>query len=323
MSPFAITSVRSGPQFGVHTPLQHTSMTDLRRLWQHAEAATLPNGEAAFDWISVWDHFAALDGSADNLEAVTAHAALAAITRRVRCACLVYSVGLRSALQLAAAIATIDHLSEGRAVAGLGAGYLEHDHRMTGGVVPPPGERARHLVEAAHAVRALLDGDEVTVDGHHVRLDRARCAPRPVQAHVPIVVGGGGERVTIPLAATMADAWNIPMASPEVAAHKVAVLRDHEARVGRATGSVAATVNIGLCFDPAQLPERFGARWEALRPAVCTGSTDAVVDLIGRYADAGVDRLMLSLRAPYDRACLDDLDRFSGEVLPQIVGGRA
>lgn len=326
MSPTSITSARSGAanprsglRFGVHTPLQHASTAALQHLWQHAESATVDGVTPAYDWISVWDHLAALDGSTDNLEAVAAHAALAATTSRVQCACLVYSVGLRSPLHLASAIATIDHLGDGRAVLGLGAGYLELDHRMRGEDVPPPAERAQHLVEAAHAIRALLDGEEVTVDGRHVRLDRARCAPVPQQAHLPIVIGGGGEQVTIPLAARMADGWNIPMAAPDVAAHKIALLRGHEARAGRPAGSVAATVNIGVCFDASQLPYRFGPRWEALRAAVCTGSTDEAVDLVGRYRAAGVDRLMLSLRAPYDQACLDDLDRFTAEVLPQVT----
>ena len=317
MSPSAITSEPIGTRFGVHTPLQHTSMAELTALWRHVEAS------GDYDWVSIWDHFAALDGSASNLEAVAAHAVLAATTERVQCACLVYSVGLRSPLQLASAIATIDHASNGRAVLGLGAGYLEHDHRMVGEVVPPAARRAGRLIEAVHAIRALLDGEEVTVHGRHVRLDAARCAPIAVQSHLPIVVGGGGERVTIPLAARVADGWNIPMAAPEVAAHKIALLRDHEARAGRPMGSVVASVNIGLCFDEELLPLRFGERWEALRPAVCTGSTEQVIDLVGRYVDAGVDRVILSLRAPYDAGCIDDLDRFTTEVLPQISGGRA
>ena len=292
-------------------------MAELTALWRHIEAC------GSYDWVSVWDHYAALDGSARNLEAVAAHATLAAVTERVQCACLVYSVGLRSPLQLASAIATIDQVSNGRAVLGLGAGYLERDHRMGGESVPPPALRAARLVEAVHAIRDLLDGEQVTVHGHHVRLEQARCAPAPVQSRLPIVVGGGGEQVTIPLAARVANGWNIPMAAPAVAARKITLLRDHEARAGRPAGTVVAAGNNGLCFDEEQLPQRFGERWESLRPAVCTGSNEQAIDLVGQYLAAGVDRLILSLRAPYDAACIDDLDRFTAEVLPQAIGGRA
>lgn len=305
-------------RFGVHTPLQHTDPGALRAVWEHVEDARVPEGTAAFDWISVWDHFGALDGAPANLEAVAMHATLACHTTRVRCACLVYCVGYRSALQLASAIATIDHLSAGRAVLGLGAGYLAAEYRMAGRTMPGAAERAAVLGETADAVRRLLDGEEVTLDGRHVRLEAARCAPAPLQTHLPIVVGGGGERVTVPLAARVADGWNIPMATPTDVARKVAVLREHEARAGRPAGSVETSVNVGLCLDPRRLPERFGARWEALRPAVCTGSTDEVVDLVGRYRDAGVDRIILSLRAPFDAEVLDDLDAFASVVVPEF-----
>jgi alkanesulfonate monooxygenase SsuD/methylene tetrahydromethanopterin reductase-like flavin-dependent oxidoreductase (luciferase family) len=136
-----------------------------------------------------------------------------------------------------------------------------------------------------------------------------------VQRHLPIVVGGGGERSTIPLAARLADGWNVPMATPADAARKIAVLREHEAAAGRPAGAVAATLNVGLCFDEAQLPARFGDRWEVVRPAVLTGTTQQVVDHVASYVAAGADRIVVSVRAPLDGAVADDLARFADDIV--------
>lgn len=298
-------------QLGLHTPLQDTSVADLRALWTTAE-------RFGFDWISVWDHLGSLRGTTHNLEGIAMHAALACCTERVRCACLVYSVGYRSPLVLADAAATIDHLSGGRAVLGIGAGYLAREYEALGAPLPSPGERSRHLSEAARAIRALLDGEEVTVNGRHVHLDRARCAPTPIQTHLPLFIGGGGERSTIPLAAAVADGWNVPMTTPDDAARKIALLRACEESAGRPAGSVEASIGIGLCFDETRIPERYGERWQALRPSIASGSTQQVIDLVASYAAAGTDLLVLSVRAPLDNALVEDLERFTADVMPEF-----
>lgn len=299
---------------GVHTPLNDTTVDGLTALWRAVDA------DVTFDWLSVWDHLGSLDGRPTNLEAVAAHTTLAAATRRVICGSLVYCVGYRPLLVLADAIATIDHVSGGRAALGIGAGYLAGEYAAQGRALPAPGERIAHLAEAVGALRRLFDGETVTTAGTHVVLERAQCSPPPVQAHLPIIIGGGGERRTIPLAATVADGWNVPMVSAVDLARKVRILREHEAAAGRPVGAVEASASIGLCFDERQLATRFGARVDALRPAICTGSTQQVVDTVAAYAATGVDRLVLSMRPPYDAAVLDDLARFAAEVAPAIAG---
>src|SRR5687768_971766 len=118
--------------FGVHAGLQNIGTADLRAVWRRVE-------DLGFDWLSVWDHFYAADGTsnAECLEAVATHAALACDTQRVRCGCLVYSVGYRHPAVLANAIATIDHLSGGRADIGIGAGWSEIEYRAYGIPFPP------------------------------------------------------------------------------------------------------------------------------------------------------------------------------------------
>lgn len=316
-SPSTDPAARRPVRLGVHTPLQHTAADALLDLWRRTDTID------AFDWISVWDHLGALDGQPANLEAVAAHAALAVTTSRVQVACLVYSVGYRPPLVLADALATIDHLSAGRAVLGLGAGYLVGEYAAQGRTLPPARDRLDHLAETITAMRALFAGETVTVHGAHVHLDGARCAPAPLRPALPIVVGGGGERRTIPLAARLADGWNVPLSAPDDAARKVALLREHTVAAGRDADAVEASLSVGLCFDESRLAERYGARVEALRPAIATGSTQQVVDTMARFVLTGADRIVLSMRAPYDQAVLEDLLRFVDEVVPALPSARA
>ena len=138
----------------MHAGLQNISVDDLRGVWRRVE-------DSGFDWISVWDHFYAADasGSANCLEAVATHTALALDTQRVTCGSLVYSVGYRHPAVLANAIATIDQLSGGRAVLGLGAGWHRHEYDAYGIPYPSAGVRLRQLDEAIQCIRGLLTED--------------------------------------------------------------------------------------------------------------------------------------------------------------------
>ena len=206
------------PTFGVQTGLQNTSAAELVGLWRRAE-------DAGFDAITVWDHLYSSNlSSYECHEAVAMHTALAAATTRVRCGCLVYCAGYRHPGVLAKAAATIDHLSSGRAEIGLGAGWAEAEYAAFGIRFPPVGERLDLLDEAAAAVRALLHEGKADVAGAHVRLRDARLEPRPVQPHLPIWIGGAGERRTARIAARHGDGWNAPFVAPDVLARKRVVL---------------------------------------------------------------------------------------------------
>lgn len=291
-------------RYGVHTPLQHVGVADLMSVWRAAD-------DLGFGWISVWDHLDALTGDTTNLDAVAMHAALALSTRRARVGCLVYSASYRSAGVLATTAATLDHLSGGRAVMGLGAGYHVAEHERYDIELRPPGARVRHLEETLVAMRALLNGERVDMAGDTVTLRGALARPVPVQARLPLWIGGGGERRTIPLAARLADGWNVPMASLEDFTRKAEVLRHGAADALRDPTTIEASVNLGLCWDESQIPERFGERWPALRPAILSGSTQQVIDTVAAYRDAGADTVILSLRAPFDT---DEIERFATEV---------
>ncbi|HUF85054.1 MAG TPA: TIGR03560 family F420-dependent LLM class oxidoreductase [Acidimicrobiia bacterium] len=295
-------------KFGVHAGLQNTSTGELQQLWRRIEGH-------GFEWISIWDHFYAADatGGAVCLEAVATHAALALSTERVRCGSLVYSVGYRHPAVLANSMATIDHLSGGRVTLGLGAGWHQGEYDAYGMPFPAAGVRLRQLDEAIQCVRGLLTQDVTNFEGDHFRLHDARCEPKPVQDRLPIWIGGGGEKVTLRIAARHADGWNVPFIPPDEYGRKVAVLDAHCEREGRDPGEITRAVNVGLAWREEDLQAQFSGIADFVRPGVLTGSTQEIVDRVAAYGDAGAEWVILAIRAPFD---VDGLDRFAADVLP-------
>ena len=295
-----------GLRYGVHTGLQNTTMDELRSLWSRIEAL-------GFDWISIWDHFYSADFTGSRcLEAVAAHAALACDTSRVRCGSLVYCAGYRHPAVLANAITTIDHLSGGRADIGLGAGWAFNEYEAYGIPFPSTRERLDILEESVQCVRSLLREDVSDFKGEHFTLTDARCDPKPVQAELPIWIGGGGEKRTLRIAAKYADGWNVPFISPDDFGRKRGVLGQHCETVGRDLSTITCAVNVGLAYSDESLREQFGALAEGIRPGVLTGSDDQIVDTIGRYADAGADQINIAMRAPWMK---EDLERLAPLIL--------
>jgi F420-dependent oxidoreductase-like protein len=291
--------------FGVHTGLQNTTMEELVDLWHRIEAA-------GYGWISIWDHFYAADmtGGPHCHEAVAAHAALACETERVRCGSLVYCAGYRHPAVLANAIVTIDHLSGGRADLGLGAGWSQLEYEAYGIPFPSAGERLDILEESAACVKGLLRDESTTFAGKHFHLTDAKCEPKPVQAALPLWIGGGGEKRTLRIAARYADAWNVPFISPEDFAAKRAVLHQRCEEVGRDPSEITCAINTGLAFREEDLEPQFGNMRMYVRPGVLLGSEDEIVDKVGRYIEAGADQINIAVRAPWD-IHYDGLDRLA------------
>jgi F420-dependent oxidoreductase-like protein len=302
-------------RFGVHTGLQNTTTDELRGLWRRVEAS-------GFEWISIWDHFYAADATltaegttsgAMCHEAVAAHTALALETRRVRCGSLVYCALYRHPAVLANTMATIDHLSGGRVNLGLGAGWHQGESAAYGIPFPPVPVRMRMLEESVRCVRLLLTEEVANFEGQFFSLHEARCEPKPVQSRLPIWIGGGGEKVTLRLAARHADGWNVPFVTPAEYRHKVEVLTEHCARQGRDPATIEKTVNLTLAFTEEELRNRFAGMADWIRPSALTGSTAQIAERLAEYRDAGADSVNLALRAPFD---VESVDRFAAEVLP-------
>ena len=306
-------------RFGVHTGLQNTTTDELRAVWRRIE-------DHGFEWISIWDHFYAADATVARdgttssgsvcLEAVAAHAALALTTARVRCGSLVYCVAYRHPAVLANAAATLDHLSDGRITMGLGGGWHQGEFAAYGMSFEPVPVRLRRLDEAIQVMRLLLSEETSDFSGEFYELDDARCDPKPRQARLPLWIGGGGERVTLRIAAQHADGWNVPFVPPDVYAHKVQVLHEHCDRLGRDPVSIEKSVNLTVAWTDEELRERFGGMADWIRPSALTGTAQEMVDRIGEYVESGAQWVNIALRAPFD---YDGLDRFAGEVLPEFA----
>jgi alkanesulfonate monooxygenase SsuD/methylene tetrahydromethanopterin reductase-like flavin-dependent oxidoreductase (luciferase family) len=196
---------------------------------------------------------------------------------------------------------------------GLGAGWHQAEYDAYAIPFPPAPVRLRQVAEAIQCVRALLTEDVANFDGEFFQLRDARCDPKPVQARLPIWLGGGGEKVTLKLVARYADGWNVPFVEPSQYAHKVEVLARHCEAVGRDPDEIDRTINLALAWDDKDLEVQFGGLAAMVRNNVLIGTTQEVVDRIAAYADAGCGQVNLALRAPFDP---EGLDRFAEEVMP-------
>lgn len=241
-----------------------------------AETARLAEASGV-DNISCMDHLFQLGflGPAEDpmLEGYTTLGFLAAVTERVELQLLVTGVTYRRPGVLAKIVSTLDVLSGGRAVLGLGAAWYEREHLGLGVPFPPLAERFERLEETLQVVRQMWSPDDGPYAGRHYRLAETLCSPRPLRP-VPIMVGGSGERKTLRLVAAYADACNLfanPDAGPAGIAGKLDVLREHCARAGRPYEEIRKTI-LWTTVDPSHEPAGFV---EAMKP----------------YADLGVEEV--------------------------------
>ena len=224
--------------FGVQLP--NFSGPDPSDLFEHIAGLATAAETSGFDSLWVMDHFFQLPplGGPDQpmLEAYTLLGALAARTRRIQLGTLVTGVTYRNPGILAKMITTLDVISHGRAILGIGGAWYDVEHRGLGVDYPSDGVRLDMLTEAVQICRAMFTGDDVSFEGKYYRLDHARNLPRPVQPGGPkILIGGGGEKRTLRLVALYADKCNV---TGDVAtlAHKIDVLHRHCADVGQRSG---------------------------------------------------------------------------------------
>jgi F420-dependent oxidoreductase-like protein len=257
---------RRGVHFGSYGSVDDgTGVFDrLRRAVETAE-------EAGFDAVSVPDHLQqnAVGGGPRSpmFEAYTVLGALAMRTTSVRLLALVSPVTLRNPALLAKAVTTLDVLSGGRAVLGIGAGWDASEHEAYGFAFPGVAERMDRLGEAVQICRALFTDEQASVAGAHYAVREAPNSPRPLAGSIPVLVAGGGERRTLDLAARYADACNV-MGDPATVRHKFDVLARHCEQQGRDPAEITKTVFVLVPEDLAE----FGAQLAGLADAGADGA---------------------------------------------------
>ena len=243
----------------------------------------------------------------------------AGVTRTARMGCLVSGAGYRNPALLVMMATALDHATRGRAALGLGGGWFAPEHHAFGWAFPPLGQRIDRFGEAARICRALLDGDEVTLTGEWYTIAGGRNDPRPVQARLPLVVGGSGEKRTLRIVAETADIWNGDSDTPETFARRTEILDGHCRDVGRDPSTIERTVGL----PPVLIRESRAEAVQALADTLERHATDraaarraaeaspfadthdAVVTRLRAYRDAGAHAMMFDLPYPYDRATID------------------
>jgi alkanesulfonate monooxygenase SsuD/methylene tetrahydromethanopterin reductase-like flavin-dependent oxidoreductase (luciferase family) len=178
--------------------------------WPAMRDAALFADKLGVDSVWTWDHFYALAGEKErpNFEAWQILPAWGAITQNVRMGAMVSGITYRHPAVLANMAATLDQVSGGRAICGIGAAWNQTEHRAYGIHLGTAGERSRRFAEAAKIIRALLDGERVTFKGTYYDLRDAVLNVRPIQKRLPIMIGGGGEQKTLRTTARYADMWH-------------------------------------------------------------------------------------------------------------------
>jgi len=272
-----------------------------------------------YDGVWFADHF--MPNGSDNggpcQEAFATLAGLAAAVPRVRLGTLVVGNTYRHPAVVAKLAATIDQISGGRFVLGLGAGWQENEHRAYGIPFYTMPDRLARLEEACQVVRALLREDRSSFEGKFYTLDNAPLAPKPVQRPLPIMIGGGGEKVTLRITARHADEWNV-WGTPEILVHKMQVLDRHCEREGRDPAAIqrSAVALLVLSDDPAKVEQ---ARAGGNRPPLIAGNVSEVRDILARFQEAGVHEYILpdfNLGAGSQKQ--EIMDRFIREVAADL-----
>jgi alkanesulfonate monooxygenase SsuD/methylene tetrahydromethanopterin reductase-like flavin-dependent oxidoreductase (luciferase family) len=293
--------------------------------WQTFLAALQRADRLGFDSLWTWDHLYPIVGSdrGPMFECYTAMAAVAATTERGLIGLMVGANTFRNPALVAKMITTLDHVSAGRAILGIGSAWFETEHVAFG--LPfgsRPGERLRWLAEALPVMRGMLDGTKPTAAGEVYHTRDVQNLPPPVQSHLPILIGGGGPRVTLRLVARYGDACNVGGGIAAVR-EKERLLLGHCEAVGRDEREIERTTIPGVAVirdtrDEARrtlgriFERNGGARLRDEKPV---GTVDDVVAVCSPFLEVGYRHLIFDFPSPYDE---ETMTRLATEVRPRL-----
>lgn len=310
-------------RFGAVPTQGGAAWEDVLATWQELD------GKSNFDALWLMDHFVTGFGTEFGsegpcMEGWTALAALAQATSRVRLGILVTGNTYRHPAVLAKQATTVDYISGGRLIFGIGAGWHTYEHQAFGIPFYTTRERLVRLDEAVQYIKLLWTEARPVFQGRYYSLDKPPYNPPNVQQpHPPILIGGGGEKRTLRTVAQYADYTNI-QGPPEEVAHKFKVLEQHCRDVGRDYHSIRRSIQVPLFFtEDAGFKERVlqgmsaatGRSQEEAARALLIGSADEIKSRVREFVAAGVQEFML---AQWPRIHMEGLRRFSEEVIPEF-----
>jgi F420-dependent oxidoreductase-like protein len=297
---------------------QYTTWPDLREAGARAD-------RLGYDTLWTWDHLYPIVGSWEGpiLEGWTVLTGWAMSTERVRIGLMVGANTFRNPAVTAKIATTLDHVSGGRAILGIGAAWFEREHEAYGlefGEGPP--ERLRWLGEALPVIRGMLHGETPSAAGPHYAMRDVRNDPPPLQSHLPLLIGGGGEKVTLRLVARYADANNVG-GGVESVKRKEAILLEHCEREGRDPSEIERTTGIGTVIirDSREEARRvfedmFAANGKArIWEDQPVGTPEDVVEKLAPFPEIGYRHLIAGFPPPHDE---ESMSRLATEVRPAL-----
>ncbi len=305
--------------FGVTVP-------QIKRPWVAAARAAQGFESMGFDSLWVCDHlYGPQSPQLPILEAWTMISALAAITERVELGTLVTPAGMRNAAQLGKVIASVDNIAGGRVIAGLGGGWMPREFTDVDVPFLSTGERLVQLRETVELLKRMWgEEDEVTFDGVHVQANAVVCQPKPPRK-IPVLIGGGGEKVTLRLVAKEADIWNNSAGAQGDLAHKLDVLNRHCDEIGRDPGEITISqqclvtiapdaASAGPMADRAQA--LFGGHMgDPKGPLAITGDAERCCEQIQKHIDLGCTMFMIEF---FGKDTMEAGQMFAEQVLPEF-----
>lgn len=306
-------------RFGVQTAPQNTTWQELRATWKLIDSL-------GYDTAWTFDHFFPIlsDPSGPCFEGWISLAALATETSRVQAGVLVTGNTYRHPAVLAKMAATLDHVSGGRLIMGIGAAWFEMEHNAYGIPFQTTAERIHRLDEAAEIIKRLWSETQVTFEGRYYQLKDAYCEPKPLQRpRPPIMIGGSGEKLTLKVVARHADQWNT-FGSPELFRHKIEVLKEHCLAVGRNFDDIEVSwAGAALVTDSREEKDEMLRRWAAafgITPeqyglGALIGPASEVRDRIAKFIDVGVTHFIPIANTPFNH---ESIRRFAEEVIPAL-----
>lgn len=298
--------------------------------WAEARDAAVRVEELGYDTLWTWEHALACMGAPDQdtFDAYTLLTAWSQVTSSVRLGVLTSANTFWNPGLLAKKVTTLDHVSDGRAILGLGAGWFEPEHTAFGIEFGSGfGDRLAWLDESAAALRGLLDGDTVTSpENGHYRLHEARILPPPIQDRVPILIGGGGERKTLRTVARYADMWNwVAHRDLDVMRHKHDVLLQRCEEAGRDPAEIERTAFLSPVVrdTEAEAMRFFRSQMEANRldesvlddADIYVTTQDRMIELMIAWKEIGISHFIVETAAPFDD---ETAERFATDIRRQV-----